>query len=112
MRYLRLKTITEHKQMEQEKEKYTKELTEKNTELERFTYTVSHDLKSPLVTIKTFLGYLKQDITGSDAGRIEKDMLFMNGATDKMEKLLAELLKCPESGVLSTRRKKLLLVNW
>ncbi len=104
--------ITEHKQMEQEKEKYTKELTEKNTELERFTYTVSHDLKSPLVTIKTFLGYLKQDITGSDAGRIEKDMLFMNGATDKMEKLLAELLKCPESGVLSTRRKKLLLVNW
>jgi signal transduction histidine kinase len=84
--------------MEEEKEKFTKELAEKNTELERFTYTVSHDLKSPLVTIKTFLGYLKQDITDTDAGRIEKDMSFMNGAADKMEKLLGELLEMSRVG--------------
>ena len=90
--------ITERRRMEEEKEKFTKELAEKNTELERFTYTVSHDLKSPLVTIKTFLGYLKQDITDTDAGRIEKDMSFMNGAADKMEKLLGELLEMSRVG--------------
>jgi signal transduction histidine kinase len=39
----------------------SKELQERNDELARFTYTASHDLKSPLVTIKAFLGYLEQD---------------------------------------------------
>ena len=37
-------------------------LQERNEELVRFVYTVSHDLKSPLVTIQTFLGYLEKDM--------------------------------------------------
>ncbi len=45
-----------------ELEQANQELEGKNAELERFTYTVSHDLKSPLVTISGYLGYLKQDI--------------------------------------------------
>ncbi len=93
-----IRDITERRQLEQEKEKYTKELAEKNTELERFTYTVSHDLKSPLVTIKTFLGYLENDIDTSDTGRIDKDMLFMNSAADKMGLLLQELLEMSRIG--------------
>ena len=52
--------ITERKRQE-------RELSEKSLELERFTYTVSHDLKSPLVTVKTFLGYLEQDLLNPDA---------------------------------------------
>ena len=35
------------------------------------TYTIFHDLNSPLVTVKTFLGHLEQNLLGSDAGRIE-----------------------------------------
>jgi len=90
--------MTERKLLEQEKDKYTKELAEKNIELERFTYTVSHDLKSPLVTIKTFLGYLPQDMTAADKQRVEKDLLFMNNAADKMGLLLQELLEMSRIG--------------
>ncbi|MEQ8317602.1 MAG: PAS domain S-box protein [Phycisphaerales bacterium] len=37
------------------------ELRQKNVELERFVYTASHDLKSPIVTILGFLSYLIKD---------------------------------------------------
>jgi len=73
-------------------------LQEKNAELERFLYTASHDLKSPVVTIRTFLGYLEQDTAAGDAGRIEKDLRFIRAATDKMGQLLEELLEVSRVG--------------
>jgi PAS domain S-box-containing protein len=83
--------ITERKRQE-------RELIEKNTELERFTYTVSHDLKSPLVTIKTFLSYLEQDMAGLDKERVKQDVTFMHTAADKMSRLLDELLNLVRVG--------------
>jgi PAS domain S-box-containing protein len=79
-----------------------RELEDKNAELERFTYAISHDLKSPLVTIKTFLGYLKQDLSRADTERIDQDMAYMLSAADKMGRLLDELLEMSRIGRLST----------
>jgi PAS domain S-box-containing protein len=93
--------ITERKRLDKEREKFIEELKEKNAELERFTYTVSHDLKSPLVTVKTFLGYLKYDIAVADALLIEKDMFYMNSAADKMADLLEELLEMSRVGQIA-----------
>jgi PAS domain S-box-containing protein len=75
-----------------------RELSEKSVELERFTYTVSHDLKSPLVTVKTFLGYLEQDLLNPDAERIKQDVGYMRTAADKMGHLLDELLNLARVG--------------
>ena len=61
--------------------------------MERFTATVSHDLKSPLVTIQTFLGDLEEDLLAKDAGAVAKDLAYIHGAADKMGFLLSELLE-------------------
>lgn len=73
-------------------------LQEKNIEIERYTHMVSHDLKSPLVTIKTFMGYLQQDMAKGDLVRVEKDIDFVTKAADKMGQLLDELLEMSRIG--------------
>lgn len=83
---------------EETREALIAELEAKNAELERFTYTVSHDLKSPLLTIKGFLGYLKRDLEHGDAERVRADAERIKGAADKMEQLLDELLDLSRVG--------------
>lgn len=73
-------------------------LQQKNTELERFVYTVSHDLKSPLVTITSFLGLLAQDLAANDGPEIEKDMNYLTTAAETMSKLIDELLLLSRAG--------------
>ena len=74
------------------------ELESKNAELERFTYTVSHDLKSPLFTIRGFLGYLEQDALSGNQERLKSDIQRISDATDKMQRLLNELLELSRIG--------------
>ena len=74
------------------------ELEKRNTELERFTYTVSHDLRSPLVTMRGFLGYLRQDATSGDLTRFDKDLHRIGNAVDRMQSLLNDLLELSRVG--------------
>lgn len=84
----------------QQKKKLIEELENKNAELERFTYTVSHDLKSPLVTIKGFLGFLKKDLAAGNMERFYSDIERISSATQKMEQLLRDLLEISRIGRL------------
>ena len=81
-----------------DRKKIDKELLEKNSDLEQFIYMISHDLKSPLVTVKTFLSYLKQDIEKTDNKRIAEDIEYMATATTKMGILLDDLLEFSRVG--------------
>jgi PAS domain S-box-containing protein len=87
-----VRDISQRKWVETEREKLINELEAKNSELERFTYTVSHDLKSPLITIKGFLGFVEQDAASGNTARLKADMQRIAGATDKMQMLLNDLL--------------------
>ena len=81
-----------------ERAKLIGELESKNAELERFTYTVSHDLKSPLVTIRGFLGFLHKDAETKDMEKFEKDLARIANAADRMQTLLNDLLELSRIG--------------
>jgi len=95
-----VRDISQRKWVETEREKLIIELEEKNSELERFTYTVSHDLKSPLITIKGFLGFLEQDAASGNVVRLKADIQRIANAADKMQLLLNELLELTRIGRL------------
>src|SRR4030095_3455948 len=69
-----IQDISERKRMEQEREGLIKALESKNAELEQFAYTVSHDLKAPIITIKGFLGFLVQDALSGNINRLNTDI--------------------------------------
>lgn len=85
----------------QDRKKLISELESKNEELERFTYTVSHDLKAPLVTINGFLGYMERDAISGNMERLKVDNLRIREAVNKMQRLLNELLQLSRIGRVS-----------
>jgi len=81
-----------------DQKKTEREIQQKNDELTRFIYTVSHDLKSPLVTIQAFASYLKEDIESGEKEAQDKDINYIRNAAEKMGKLLDELLELSRIG--------------
>lgn len=99
-REINLRVATENslkREMEQ-RERVSAKLESQNAELERFAYMVSHDLKTPLVTIKGFLGLLSRDIDAGDTVRVDSDIEKINGAADTMGHLLNDLLELSRVG--------------
>ncbi len=90
--------FTEIKQAERAREEVIAELESKNAELERFTYTVSHDLKSPLITIRGFAGILRQDLAQGNETRVQRDLQHIEKAADTMNSLLQDLLELSRIG--------------
>jgi PAS domain S-box-containing protein len=95
-----IRDITDKRQIELEREEMIKMLEAKNAELERFTYTVSHDLKSPLITIQGFLGYIEKDALSGNKTRFNEDVQRINNAVGNMQRLLNELLELSRIGRL------------
>lgn len=82
----------------EERKRIHAELEEKNVEIERFLYTVSHDLKSPVVTIKGFLGMLETDLKTGNQEAIASDFYYIHSAADRITALLDDLLKLSRIG--------------
>ncbi len=78
--------ITDRKHMEEA-------LQQQKQEMERLVYSVSHDFKSPLITVKTFVEMLRQDVQDSNRQQISEDLNYIVSSTNKMQQLLDALQK-------------------
>ncbi len=90
--------ISEREKAEKIVKKQIEDLAAKNTEMERFTYTVSHDLKSPLITINGFAGLILEKIKSQEYDDLEVDLNRIVNATNKMQELLKDLLELSKVG--------------
>ena len=93
-----IEDISARKLADAERELLISQLQEKTAELERFIYTVSHDLKSPLITISGFIGFLQEDFIAQDAGRFASSVNRISLAAERMKQLLDELLELSRIG--------------
>ncbi|VVB68771.1 Methanogenesis regulatory histidine kinase FilI [uncultured archaeon] len=97
-RVLYFRDITERKQADEVRERLVRELESKNIEMERFIYTVSHDLRSPLLTINGFVGFLESDLAKGSSERVKVDLKMISSAISKMDRLLKDTLELSRIG--------------
>jgi len=86
-----------------ELKRVNQELQQKVSELERFTYTISHELKTPIVTIKTYIGSVEKDMGEKNYIRVEKDLARISAAADKLQDTIYDLLEFSRIGHVITR---------
>ena len=88
-----LKDITKQQQNEQRLVDQSHALEEKNDELERFIYCTSHDLKSPLTSLRGMVNLFKEDYGET----FDEDAWYylerIEANTSRMERLITSLLK-------------------
>ncbi len=72
---------------------YTAELKKKNDELNRFSFIVSHDLKSPLRAIKNLSNWIEEDFEGVIPLDILNHLVLLKGRVNRMESLIDGVLE-------------------
>jgi signal transduction histidine kinase len=93
-----LHDVTEREEYLSALEKLNNELTLRNEELDSFAYTVSHDLKAPLVTISGFAGLLRQELRGQLSDETRGWFEEIDAAAGRMSALMGHILDLSRIG--------------
>ncbi|WP_161602373.1 sensor histidine kinase [Tautonia marina] len=74
------------------------ELSRKNTELDEFSYVISHDLQEPIRTLIAFSGFLKQDYADRLDDQAREFLNYLTEASTRMRTLIRDLLELSRAG--------------
>jgi two-component system sensor kinase FixL len=101
--------ISERKAIDDKLHRAYDEVQQKNQEMEQFVYTVSHDLKAPLVTSMSFIGFLKEDIVGQNYSDVIDSLQRLEKAHRRMQELINDLLQVSRIGRMELHYEKVAL---
>ncbi|MEM8994145.1 MAG: PAS domain-containing sensor histidine kinase [Acidobacteriota bacterium] len=101
-----LRNVTEPRAQEAEKERLLEELAAKNAELERFSYTVSHDLKGPLTTIVGSADLIGLALQSGEDESVDGDLQRIRETAATMRQMLDELLDLARVGLVANRETR------
>ena len=87
-----VRDITERYEFERSLAEKARELVRSNSELERFAYVTSHDLREPLRMVTNYAQLLEQRYRGQLGPEADKFIGYMIEGVDRMQKLIADLL--------------------
>lgn len=95
--------------IEKDREALLLDLESRNEELERYAYTISHDLKSPLYTIQGFTGFLQRDLEQGRTEKMQHDLGKILDAVKTMSSLLDDILKLSKINLVEESAEMLAL---
>ncbi|MCL6582531.1 MAG: GHKL domain-containing protein [bacterium] len=100
-----VRNVTKRMNLEEELRVRNMELKLKNTELENFVYTVSHDLKSPLVSLQGLAGALLEDYSDRLDEQGREFLLDIKNSVNRLGLLVRDLLDLSRIGRGQNRRE-------
>ncbi len=93
--------VTERKRAESELERSLEVLKEKNADLEMMNHTISHDLKSPIITVRGFLRRIEREVARGDNEDLKYNLQVISKSAARMEELTDQLSLFTRIGQLS-----------
>lgn len=95
-RALELEVLARTKELNDQQlvlQKQAEKLRQSNQELERFAYVASHDLKTPLRNISSFLGLIKRRITPESRENAKEYFDIVSDSCKQMDQLINDILE-------------------
>ena len=87
-----MRNTTERKEAEKSRIQYTKDLQERNEDLDAFSQTVAHDLNNPIASIIGFTELLLEDYNHLSEKEIKKLLRIVVDSGEKMKQIISSLL--------------------